>query len=96
MVDDSGLYCDSYHTTELGDTDHTVIYVMGKSRFPQWLKGRKNEIETISENFMIFPSFYPTLVKYPLKAGKPCFFVCREAQLFTQVQTYMGNYRKEG
>ena len=26
-----------------------VIYVMGKSRFPQWLKGRKNEIETISE-----------------------------------------------
>ena len=41
MVDDSGLYCDSYHTTELGDTDHTVIYVMGKSRFPQWLKGRK-------------------------------------------------------
>ena len=49
MVDDSGLYCDSYHTTELGDTDHTVIYVMGKSRFPQWLKGRKNEIETISE-----------------------------------------------
>ena len=49
MVDDSGLYCDSYNTTELGDTDHTVIYVMGKSRFPQWLKGRKNEIETISE-----------------------------------------------
>ena len=42
MVDDSGLYCDSYHTTELGDTDYTVIYVMGKSRFPQWLKGRKN------------------------------------------------------
>lgn len=49
LKDDSGLYCDSYHTTELGDTDHTVIYVMGKSRFPQWLKGRKNEIETISE-----------------------------------------------
>lgn len=49
MVDDTGLYCDSYHTTEMGEKDYTVIYVMAKSRFPRWLKERKNEIETISE-----------------------------------------------
>lgn len=49
MVDDTGLYCDSYYTTELGKKDYTVIYIMTKSRFLSWLEERKNDIETISE-----------------------------------------------
>ena len=49
MVDDYGLFCDSYHTTEMGERDYTVIYIMGKSYFPKWLQDRKKQIETISE-----------------------------------------------
>jgi len=49
LHDDNGMFCDSYHTTELGEEDYTVIYVMGKETFPEWLKGRKKHIETISE-----------------------------------------------
>lgn len=41
MTDDSGLFCDAYHTTELGSRDCTVLTVMEKSAFPKWL----NELE---------------------------------------------------
>lgn len=40
MVDDSGLLCDAYNTTELGETDCTHIFVMPQGRFPEWLKQR--------------------------------------------------------
>ena len=49
LVDDTGLFCDSYHTTELGIYDHTVIFVMEPEIFPGWLKNRKSSIKTISE-----------------------------------------------
>lgn len=49
LLDDTGLFCDSYHTTELGERDHTIVYIMKKSIFPDWIKSRKNQIETISE-----------------------------------------------
>jgi len=49
LHDDSGIFCDSYHTTELGEEDHTVICVMGKEAFPEWLKNRGKYIDTISE-----------------------------------------------
>lgn len=49
LLDDTGLFCDSYHTTELGETDHTIVYIMEKSLFPEWVKARKNRIESISE-----------------------------------------------
>ena len=49
LVDDTGLFCDSYHTTELGNYDHTVIFVMEPEIFPGWLKNRKSSIKTISE-----------------------------------------------
>ena len=49
LVDDTGLFCDSYHTTELGNYDHTVIFVMEPEIFPGWLKDRKESIKTISE-----------------------------------------------
>lgn len=49
LVDDSGLFCDSYFTTELGNQDDTVVYVMDKSVFPNWVEGRKNDLKCISE-----------------------------------------------
>lgn len=49
LTDDSGLFCDSYYTTELGKRDYTLVSVMGKADFPKWLKSRKTHIETISE-----------------------------------------------
>lgn len=49
LVDDSGLFCDSYFTTELGNQDDTVVYIMDKSVFPYWVEGRKNDIKSISE-----------------------------------------------
>lgn len=49
LLDDTGLFCDSYHTTELGEHDQTIVYIMDKSSFPEWIKSRKNQIKTISE-----------------------------------------------
>jgi len=47
MADDSGLLCDAYNTTELGDADCTIISVMDKDSFPDWLEARKKTIESI-------------------------------------------------
>ena len=49
MVDDSGLLCDAYNTTELGDADCTIISVMDKDKFPEWLAARKNRVESITD-----------------------------------------------
>lgn len=49
MLDDTGLLCDAYNTTELGESDCTRITVMGKERFAEWLEKRKNSIKTISD-----------------------------------------------
>ena len=49
MVDDTGLLCDAYNTTELGDTDCTCISVMSKDRFPEWLDNKKNQLESIKD-----------------------------------------------
>ena len=49
MEDDSGLLCDAYNTTEVGDYDCTCISVMGKERFFQWIKERENRLKSISD-----------------------------------------------
>lgn len=49
MTDDTGLLCDAYNTTELGDTDCTRISVMDKDSFSPWLEERKNRVKTISD-----------------------------------------------
>ena len=49
LKDDSGLFCDSFHTTELGDTDYTSVNIMEKSIFPVWLQEKKNSITDLSE-----------------------------------------------
>lgn len=50
LLDDSGFYCDAHYTTELGDCDQTLIYIMEQGRFPKWLEAHKNEKNTVSEN----------------------------------------------
>ncbi|CUX16077.1 DUF6100 family protein [Clostridium sp. C105KSO13] len=49
LSDDTGLLCDTYHTTEIGEHDLTVVYIMDKAVFPDWVKSRKNSIKIISE-----------------------------------------------
>ncbi len=49
MVDDSGLLCDAYNTTELGAQDQTEILVMEKGRFGSWLEERQKDLKNISD-----------------------------------------------
>lgn len=49
MSDDSGILCDAYNTTELGEKDCTRIFVMDKSRFPKWLSEREEGLKSISD-----------------------------------------------
>lgn len=49
MTDDSGLFCDAYHTTEFGDRDCTVLTIMETGAFPEWLKEQKEKGNIISD-----------------------------------------------
>lgn len=41
MTSDAGLLCDTYHTTELGDTDCLRMFIMDTDHYPQWYAKRK-------------------------------------------------------
>ena len=47
MADDSGILCDAYNTTEIGEYDCTRISVMAKDRFPTWLSERESSLKSI-------------------------------------------------
>lgn len=49
MTDDSGLFCDAYHTTEFGDRDCTILTIMETASFPKWLKEQKEKGNSISD-----------------------------------------------
>jgi hypothetical protein len=49
MVDDTGLLCDAYNTTEFGETDCTRVSIMDKNNFARWLAERENSMESISD-----------------------------------------------
>lgn len=49
LVDDSGLLCDAYHTTEFSDHDYTVLTVMHKNSFPRWLSAKDERRQSISD-----------------------------------------------
>lgn len=49
LTDDSGLLCDAYNTTELGDKDCTCISIMDNERFPKWLEDRQTRVKNISD-----------------------------------------------
>ena len=47
--EDTGLLCDAYNTTEIGDCDCTRVSVMDKERFQGWLSDRENRLRSISD-----------------------------------------------
>ena len=49
LVDDSGLLCDAYITTELGETDCTRIFIMDSGYFSTWLKEREKVLDSITD-----------------------------------------------
>lgn len=49
LVDDSGLLCDAYMTTELGEVDCTRIFIMDSDYFSTWLKGREKVLDSITD-----------------------------------------------
>lgn len=49
LTDDSGLLCDAYHTTELGEADCTRISIMDSHHFPDWLDAREAAMKSISD-----------------------------------------------
>lgn len=49
MIDDSGLLCDAYNTSELGDKSCTRVYIMEKNNFPNWLLQREKALKSISD-----------------------------------------------
>ena len=44
MESDTGLLCDTYHSTELGDRDCTQVFVMDSRRFPGWYAERQQTL----------------------------------------------------
>lgn len=49
LTDDSGLLCDAYNTTELGETDCTRISIMDSTHFPEWLAERQEALKSITD-----------------------------------------------
>ena len=49
MEDDTGLLCDVYNTTELGEKDTTKLCVMDRDLFSGWLEQRQNVLESVSD-----------------------------------------------
>ena len=49
MKDDTGLLCDVYHCTRLGTEDCTVLTVMEKNCFPDWLKSHQYSLDEVSD-----------------------------------------------
>ena len=49
MLDDSGLLCDAYYTTELGESDCTRMFIMDSRHFPAWLAEREKSITSIKD-----------------------------------------------
>ena len=49
MLDDSGLLCDAYYTTELGESDCTRMFIMDSRYFPVWLAEREKSITSIKD-----------------------------------------------
>ncbi len=47
LTDDTGLLCDAYNTTELGEVDCTRIFIMDSKVFSGWLDSRENTLRSI-------------------------------------------------
>lgn len=46
MYSDTGLLCDAYQTTELGETDCTKMFIMDTRHFPAWYAQRQEILQS--------------------------------------------------
>lgn len=46
MESDSGLLCDAFHSTELGEVDCTRMFIMDSRCYPQWYAERQERLRT--------------------------------------------------
>ena len=49
LTDDSGTFCDTFHRTQFGCKDATILTVMDKDQFPKWLSEQKNRQINLSD-----------------------------------------------
>lgn len=49
MKDDTGLFCNVYHCTQLGSEDCTILTIMDQNHFPRWLKTHESDLEGVSD-----------------------------------------------
>lgn len=49
MTDDTGLLCDTYHTTQFGPSDCTIVTLIDCNLFPSWLTEQENRLKSISD-----------------------------------------------
>lgn len=49
LTDDSGIFCDTFHRTEFGCKDSTILTIMEKEQFPKWLLEQKNAQNNLSD-----------------------------------------------
>ena len=49
LIDDGGLFCDVYHTTVLGETDCTRMFIMDTAWFQTWLSERGLKLQNASD-----------------------------------------------
>lgn len=50
MESDSGLLCDAFHSTELGDEDCTRMFIMDSRQYPQWYAERQTRLRTTEKD----------------------------------------------
>ena len=50
MESDSGLLCDAYHSTELGEADCTRMFIMDSRCYPQWYAERQERLHTTKQD----------------------------------------------
>lgn len=50
MDSDGGLLCDAYHSTELGETDCTRVFVMDSRIYPQWYEERQTKLHPVEKD----------------------------------------------
>jgi len=50
LTDDSGVYCNTYHSSCIGEANMTRVSIMKSDLFPEWILRHKNTLEIISQN----------------------------------------------
>lgn len=50
MESDSGLLCDAFHSTELGEVDCTQLFIMDSRQYPQWYAARQARLHATEKD----------------------------------------------